>query len=215
VAAPKLGGVAVAVEDDPPPALLALAADLRRCLEDDSFAEATARLRGSIGLATHEGMATLRLADGVVSLHRGDDREADLRARADLAAPGPVEPETKGGEEHPQLAAWLQRLLQPPDEDWWAAADRFWSTLEPRRGAPQALLVVESASGERHLCGGEEKVAYEIHGPAAALVAVLSGRLQLLDAAAGGAVQLRGGFADISVLSGAAFAVRFGGEAGW
>ena len=213
MADPELGGVAVSVEEDPPPALLALAADLRRCLQNGSFAERTLGLRGSIGLTMPEGQATLRLADGRVSLQHGDDRAADLRARANLDAPGPVEVETKGAEEHPELAAWLEGLLQPPGDAWQQAADRFWSALSAMPGAPPALLVVEQGSGERHLCGEDEARAYEIHGSAPALVGVLSGRLPLLDAAAGGEVLVRGGFAEISVLSGAAFAIRFGEDA--
>ena len=81
------------------------------------------------------------------------------------------------------------------------------------RGAPEGLLVVNLDTGDERRFGAEGG-AYEIHGPTAGLVAVLTGRARLIDAAYEGIVFIRGSFPELSVLTGAGFAVRYGRDAG-
>ena len=88
---------------------------------------------------------------------------------------------------------------------WHEAADRYWSVLSEMPGAPRALRVVDLESGEERALGDGR--AYEIHGSREALLEVLSGRAPLIDAAFEGTVFIRGTFAELSVLTGACFAI--------
>jgi hypothetical protein len=208
--------ISVSVEDDPPPIVRAVAKDLAAHLEDPSFAEATAGLAGAIAVkdASTPQALTLRLGDGRVSLAHGAAADADLSATVAFEDGSEAEPEFEPDAEHPELARWLAGVLEAPAMSWPEAADRFWSVLERMSGAPEALLVTDLESGEQHRYGAEDGRAYEIKGAPRALIDVLSGRVPLIDAAFGGAVLVRGSFPELSLLTGAGFTVRYGGE-GW
>ena len=94
--------------------------------------------------------------------------------------------------------------------DWGEAADRYWSVLSAMPGAPSALRLVELGGGEERALG--EGRAYEIHGSPEALLEVLSGRAPLIDAAFEGRVFIRGTFSELSVLTGACFAIADAAE---
>ena len=202
------------MERDPTPLVAATANDLDACMADADFAAATERLRGVVSLraAATPQAVTLRLDADEVSLAHGFDAAADVRVTLaeDHAAPGDG---GRGRGRAPGLAGWVERLLEPPEPGWADAAERFWSALSEMRGAPEGLLVVNLDTGEE-LRFGAEGGAYEIHGPTAGLVAVLTGRARLIDAAYEGIVFIRGSFPELSVLTGAGFAVRYGRDAG-
>lgn len=199
--------ITISVEDDATPLVLGVASDLRARLQDAGFGERTEGLRGSAAVRSASGeTATLRLSEEGVSVRHGFDEGAEVRAVADRVIEG------EGG--HPELAGWLREVLDPPGADWRQAGKSFWSVLEGMPGAPAALLVVETESGEQERYGSAEGRAYELHGKPADLVAVLSGRLPLLDAAFEGRAHLRGTFPEISVLSGAGHRLRHEGTAG-
>ena len=202
------------MERDPTPLVAATANDLDACMADADFAAATERLRGVVSLraAATPQAVTLRLDADEVSLAHGFAAAADVRVTLadDHAAPAT---EVEGAAEHPELAGWVERLLEPPEPGWEDAAERFWSVLSEMRGAPEGLLVVNLDAGDE-LRFGAEGGAYEIHGPTAGLVAVLTGRARLIDAAYEGIVFIRGSFPELSVLTGAGFAVRYGRGAG-
>jgi hypothetical protein len=93
---------------------------------------------------------------------------------------------------------------------WAGAADRFWAVLAAMPGAPGSLRVVDLDSGEERLLG--EGAGYEIHGRPEALLNVLEGRTSLIDAAFEQSVYIRGTFAELSVLTGACFAIAEEGD---
>jgi hypothetical protein len=183
----------------------ALATDLEACFEDPEFAATTERLRGTVGLsaAGTPQSATVRLADGEVSLAHGLAADADVTATLARRAAEAL----TGREEHPELAAWVERLCDPPRPDWDDAAARFWSVLSGMRGAPDGLRVVERGGGEERTFGADDG-RYEIEGRAEDLVEVLTGRASLFEAAYEGTVFIRGSFPQVSVLAGAGFALR-------
>ncbi len=206
---PEPSEILLSTEDDPTPLVRAVRADLTRRLGDPEFAELTRAARGTAAIrdASTPEAVTATVGDGSVALVHGVDPEAQVVAIVGGGGHGADVPESAAAE-HPALTAWLAALLAP-SSDWAAAAERFWAALEPRPGAPQALLVVELESGERRRFGGDGR-AYEIHGRAEDLTALLEGRTALIAEAFERRILIRGSFPEISVLSGAAFDVRMG-----
>jgi hypothetical protein len=204
------GGVELRVEEDPPPVVRALEGDLAERLADPAFAEATRHLRGAVSLrdATTPQSATIRLTGSGIALAHGSSGDAEIHATVALGDSG--EPRIEGAAEHPELAEWLRALLSRPPIDWPQAAAEFWSALAGMGGAPAALRVVELETHEERRFGSRDGRAYEVHGPADDLVDVLSGRVPLVHAAFAGTVFVRGSFAELSVLAGAGFRVRYG-----
>jgi hypothetical protein len=201
----------IEVEKDAPPVVRAIARDLAGCLGDPPFAELTARVRGGgavRSLDTPEA-ATIRVADGSVSVSHGIADDADVVATARLAGAGGREPRIEGAGRNPELAEWLARLVDPPPPPWPDAAERFWAELSRMPGGPEALRVVEAGGDERTFGNGSP--ACEVHGAADGLVAVFTGRVSALEAAYDGTVRVRCSFPDLSTLSGAGFRVRYGG----
>jgi hypothetical protein len=156
---------------------------------------------------------TVRIADGEISLSRGEAADADVAVTVHLEDLGGTEPELTGATEHAHLARWAATLLGEHPSRWEQAADRYWEALRGMVGAPGALVIEDLESGEERRYGAEDGPAYEIHGRPDALRDVLVGRTPLLDAAFGGRVFVRGSFRELSLLTGACFAVRYGGVA--
>ena len=202
------------VEPDPPPVVRALVRDLAVRLADAEFAAATGDLRGTVSVrdAGTPQAATISLGDGAIAISHGPSEAATLAATVELANPG----ETLIADEadHPQLAAWLRVLLDRPPTDWPRAAEEFWTELAGMDGAPAALLVVELGSDEERRYGAPDGRACELHGGANGLADVLSGRVPVVDAAFAGTVFVRATFAELSLLAGAGFRVRYGGARG-
>jgi hypothetical protein len=202
--------IQLSIEDDPTPMVLSIRTDLTRCLTDPGYAELTAAIRGTATIreATSAEAVTAMIADRTVTLTHG---AADgVQVVATLDGPGGrADLSVDAKANHPELAAWVTQLLAP-STDWAAAAERFWAALEPLPGAPPALLVVELDSGERRRFGAEGR-AYEIHGRAADLTALLEGRRELIAEAFERRVFIRGSFPEISVLAAAALEVRTAG----
>jgi hypothetical protein len=198
------------VEEDPPPVVRALARDLASRLSDRGFSEATAGLVGTVSLrdAATPQAATIRLRGDSIALVHGEGGTADIHATVSLGEPG--EPELDGATEHPELAEWLRALLAPERVGWEEAAAGFWQALHEMAGAPGALRVVELESGAERRFGSPEGYAYELHGRSEELAAVMTGRVPVVDAAFTGRVFVRGSFAELSVLAGAGFRVRYG-----
>ena len=206
---PESHEILLSTEDDATPLVRATRADLRRRLGDPEFAALTRELTGTVAIraaATPEAV-TATIADGAVSLAHGVSDEAQVVATIDGAGSRPRIAD-RAEADNPRLAAWLDALLAP-SAAWPEAAERFWSALESRPGSPEALLVAELDSGESRRFGSGDR-AYEIHGRAEDLVALLEGRTALIDAVFERRIFIRGSFPEISVLSGAAFAVRMG-----
>ena len=206
----SVAGIAVSVEDDPPPIVRALANDLGAALADTSFAEATHAATGVVAVrsALTPQAATVKLGGGRVELVHGVDGNADVTATTDSSEDGGAAIEGPA-----ELAGWAARLLDPPLPSLPEAAERFWSVLSSRPGAPDALLVVEPRDGEQHRFGADEGRTCELHGDGDGLLTVLTGRASAIEAAFIGAIRIRGTFPDISVLSGAGYEIRYGNGA--
>lgn len=207
--------IALSIEDDAPPAVRAIARDLAACLADPSFADATWRVRGMVRVrsASTPEAVTLRIADGTVSIYHGADDDAEVTATAELSGTGNARPRIEGSGERPELAEWVSRVIVPPTRPWPEAAERFWAVLSRMPGAPEALLVVDIEADAERRFGSEGARACEIHGAPDGLVSVFTGRTSLMEAAFEGTVYMRGRFSDLSVLSGAGFEIRYGGQA--
>jgi hypothetical protein len=103
------------------------------------------------------------------------------------------------------------KLLSPPVPDWRDAAAHFWDVNQGTPGFPSRLVVV-CWDEEAEATFGEGDDAYQIHGFGPALAAVLSGQVDsFLLAAAFGMVSVVGSAAQLSVMCGAHWKVRFGG----
>jgi hypothetical protein len=202
--------ILLSTEDDPTPLVRAVRADLTRRLADPEFAELTRAARGTAAIrdASTPEAVTATVGGGTVTLVHGVDPGAQVVAVVGGGGGHEADLPESAAAEHPALTAWLAALLAP-SSDWAAAAERFWAALEPRPGAPQALLVVELEGGERRRFGADGR-AYEIHGRAEDLTALLEGRTALIAEAFERRILIQGSFPEISVLSGAAFEVRMG-----
>jgi hypothetical protein len=202
----------IEVEEDAPPVVTAIARDLAACLRDRSFAERTDRTRGVVAIRSSDTpeAVTIRIDENAISVLHGVADDFNVVARAHLAGAGEPEPRIEGSDEHPELAEWAARLLEPPAPPWPEAAERFWGVLSGMPGAAAAVVVVDLESGERQRFGADDGPACELHGTPDALVAVLTGRVSAMEAAYDGTILVRCSFPDLSVLSGAGFRIRYG-----
>ena len=192
---------------------MATANDLAACLEDPAFAEATGALGDavvSVRASETPQALTLRIADHRVRLEAGAAEDADLVATLGGTA---LRPEIDTAGSRPELAEWVAKVFDPPVPPWQECGERFWSVLKPMAGAPGALLLVNLDDNGRRRYGSKDVAAYEIHGTTDGLVEVLTGRASMMEAAFEGTVSVRGGFPDLSVLSGAGFEIRYGRRA--
>jgi hypothetical protein len=204
--------VSETIEEDPTPLVCLIAGALRRRQEEPEFTRTTPET-SAVGVIRDKSTpqaVTLRLGDGGVHLEHGAADGADATLVVDLGG-GEDEPEVSGGEEHPGLVEWLAALLDPPAVDWRLAAEDFWRVASARSGAPAGFLVHETESDETVLLGAKGPAPYEIHGPAEALCAVFLGQLPLTEAVVREAVFVRGKLVELSVLTGAGFAIMIGG----
>jgi hypothetical protein len=199
-------GPQIAIEDDPTPLVLAIAADLTRRRRDPGFDALTAATRGRAGVRVGPGpeAATVDLAG------QGSIRHGLVGAQV-VATLGPDHRwdrgDIAGADDHPELARWVSELASPPPGDWRKAARRLWVELESAPRAPRALSVIELDSGDEERCGDGGR-AYEIRGRAEPLLDLLEGRSALMEEASAGSIQIRGTFPEISVIVGACWRVR-------
>jgi hypothetical protein len=198
----------IEIEDDPTPLVLGIAADVRRRLGDPVFAALTAESGGRAGVRVGLGpeAATVELGDAISIRHGLDSPDAlamlDRTERWDGS-------EIAGAAEHPAPARWLSALFTPPEGDWREAAATLWGVLAGTPGAPAGLLVTEAGTGAEERFG-DPSGAYEIRAEAGALLTLLEGRSALMAEASAGSIEIRGSFAQISVISGALWPVRSG-----
>lgn len=198
----------ITLEPDPPPIVRILAATLRRSAAQPELARRIDRLRGRVALrsTTDPQAATIHFDRGSVSITRGARADADVVISADLSTmgrPGAPRPKVRGALTHVRLALGAARVLDPPVPGGWeGAAERLWSWAEGRRGRPARLRLVCTDDGRERTFGdatsGDAGGTCELHGPAWALTAVLTGGDHLGQALLEGRVR---GVADLPVAS--------------
>lgn len=171
--------------------MLSTANRLAARLADPAFAKRTRGLSGTVAISEPDTpqAVTIELAGSEVRLRRG--------------APG------AGEVPGPELVQWLQQLTAPAEGPWQPRAERFWAAMESVPGAPPAILAVDADSGQELRLGSAEGPAVEVHGSAAALVALFSAETTLIEGAFDGSVRMRGGFPDLSLFAAAAHRLRY------
>lgn len=205
--------VIVHVEEDAPPFAAMIAGSLRDRLGDADFRRRTVELAGVGGLRarTTPQAVTLRVGGGAVSLAHGIAEDADVTVTVDLENDD-AEPEIAGGEGHEPLVEWLFALLELPTLDVRRAAERYWAVLHRMTGAPEHLTICDARGEQLAAFGAPGGFSYEIHGDSEPLLAVLCGRLPIVEAAARGLVFVRGSLPQLSVMTGAGFMLMLGDE---
>jgi hypothetical protein len=196
----------VATEADPTPLVLSLARALRASAQVPELRELITQTNGTIALrsVTDAQSASLTFDGSGVLVSHG---LADGAEQADLL----FDPEYTVGETTAPVGLATAQLLSPPLPSWREAAAHFWEVNRDTPGFPGQLLVV-CLDEETQEVYGEGEDSYEIHGYGPALAAVLSGQVEhFLHAVAFGVVSIVGSAAQMSVMCGAHWKVRFGG----
>lgn len=199
------GAVQIEAEADPTPLVLSLTKTLRDSAAVPELRDLLTGQNGSVALkSVMDGQtATLTFADGGVRVDHG-------------VAPGvePIallpEPEYTLDPAGDPVAEAAAALLCPPLPTWREAAESFWAANQGTPGFLKGLKVV-CATEEQEVTFGDASAAYEVHGPAEVLASLLTGRgMSFLFAVAMGAVAVVGSIAELSVMCGAHWKVRFG-----
>jgi hypothetical protein len=197
----------ISTEADPTPLVLSLARTLRASAQVPELRDLVARTNGTIALrsVTDAQAASLTFDEQGVHVSHG---LADGAEQADLL----FDPEYTVGETTDPAGLAAARLLSPPLPSWRDAAARFWAVNQGTPGFPERLVIVCLEEEAQEVYGDGDEDAYEIHGYGPALAAVLSGQIEnFLYAVAFGVVSIVGTAAQMSVMCGAHWKVRFGG----
>ncbi|HEV2369705.1 MAG TPA: hypothetical protein VGR90_07505, partial [Acidimicrobiales bacterium] len=149
---------------------------------------------------------TVRFDRGRVQLTRGVAPDAGLVITLDfdnMSGPGAPKPQVKGAMRHPLLGLSVARVLEPPTGTWQEEAARFWSFASSEPRMPGSMLVVcTDEGGQLRLGAADGPPAYELHGPASALVSVFSGQTIAGQEFLAGKLKAVGSFEHASVLTG-------------
>lgn len=196
----------IATEADPTPLVLSLARTLRASVRVHELRDLVTQTTGSVALksATDAQSATLTFDGMGVHVSHG---LADGAEQVALH----FDPEYTVGETTDPVGQAAAALLSPPLPEWREAAAHFWEVNQESPGFPSRLVLV-CLDEEDESAFGEGDDVFEIHGSGRALAAVLSGQIDsFLLAAALGVVTVVGSAAQMSVMCGAHWKVRFGG----
>jgi hypothetical protein len=196
----------IATEEDPTPLVLSLARTLRASVRVPELRELVAQTNGTVSLksVSDAQAATLTFEDGGVHVSHGVSEGAE-------ALELHFDPEYTVGETTDAVGLAATKLLCPPPPDWREAAAHFWDVNQGSPGFPSRLVIV-CWDEEAEATFGDGDDVYQIHGYGPALAAVLSGQVDsFLIAAAYGVVSIVGSAAQMSVMCGAHWKVRFGG----
>lgn len=194
----------ITTEHDAPPIVLILATTLRRANAHPSLASQLEKMSGSVALAstTDPQAATMHFDKGAVRVTSGVDADADVVITLDLntmGQPGAPKPKVKGAARHPALALAVSKVLEPPVTGGWRGAAReLWGWAAGKRGCPDQIKVVCTDDGGEVVLGQAGGTSCELHGPAWALIGVLTGGDHLGAAVLEGRVK---GVASLPVMS--------------
>jgi hypothetical protein len=196
----------IATEADPTPLVLSLARTLRASVQVPELRDLVAQTSGTVALrsVSDAQAATLTFDEKGVHVSHG---LADGAEQVELH----FFPEYTVGDTTDPVGLAAAKLLSPPLPDWRDAAAAFWAVNQGTRGFPDRLVVV-CQDEESEVVFGDGSDAFEIHGASPALAAVLSGQGDsFLFAVALGMISVVGSFAQMSVMCGAHWKVRFDG----
>jgi hypothetical protein len=171
----------ITTDDDAPPIVRILAATLRRTAAQPSLASQLDKMSGVVALRSIKDpqAATIRFDKGAVRVATGVADDADVVISADLdtmGRPGAPKPKVKGAARHLPLALAVSKVLDPPVPGGWRGAAReLWTWAEGQRGRPDRMRVVCTDDGGELELGEGGGTTVEVHGPAWALTAALTG----------------------------------------
>lgn len=109
----------------------------------------------------------------------------------------------------PKFALSLAKVLEPPVGTWQEEARAFWAFASQHPASPRGIRVVCLEGGELVL--GTEPVEYELHGKAAALLALFSGDTVLGEELLAGHLYAVGSLQHTAELTGRSLAWMMGG----
>ena len=197
----------IATEVDPTPLVLSLARTLRASVRVPELRDLVARTNGTVALRSVVDAQAASLTFDETGVHVSHGL-ADGAEQVELH----FDPEYTVGETTDPVGAAAATLLSPPLPSWRDAASAFWALNHGTRGFPDRLVVVCQDEEEAEVSFGDGADRFEIHGVGPALAAVLSGQGDsFLFAAAVGAISIVGSAAQMSVMCGAHWKVRFDG----
>lgn len=197
----------ISLEDDPTPMVRILGVTLRRAAASPALAQTIDGMHGRVALKSTKDpqAATITFDKGSVRIAHGAAPDADITIAADLdtmGQPGAAKPKVKGAVAHPKFALAVSKVLDAPvDGGWRGAAREFWQWSEGRPGRPAAMRIVCTDESSELLLG-DGQPTFEVHGPAWALAAVLTGADHVGAAAIAGRVQAVGDFPTMNRLIG-------------
>jgi hypothetical protein len=166
---------------------------------------------GRYAISTADGIqsATLTFTGDEIQVVHGVAPDAECALSFELDGPFSWTESLATMSESTDVGA-LQALLNPPPIEWKQAAQRFWDLNVGTPGFPDQLIVrCEDFSEE--ITFGTDGSVYVISGPSANLSRVLEGIDSIGDAAYLGSIKVEGSFAQLSVMVGAGWKVRFYG----
>lgn len=198
----------LAIEPDATPVVRLIARALRESVRIGHEAGALSRAEGTVALRSHDTpqAATIAFRGKEIAVSSGVFAAPDATVVVDLRARFSPAEEPAGNTE---LADVALRALTPPLPPWPEAAQRFWSLTRDLPGMPDVLVVVEEGEGGRaEERFGDGSSEYLLAGSPDVLAGVLTGTDDFLLALSSG-LRVKGTWAQLSVLTGASWKVRF------
>lgn len=198
----------ITIEQDATPVVRLIARALRESVRIGHEADTLSRTEGTVALRSHDTpqTATIAFRGREIAVSSGVFTEPDATIVVDLRSRFSPAQEPAGNTE---LAEAVLRALAPPFPPWREAAQRFWDLTRDLTGMPDVLVVVEeSEDGRSEERFGEGSSEYLLAGSPDVLAGVLTGADDFLLALASG-LRVKGTWAQLSVMTGASWKVRF------
>ncbi|MEX0942406.1 MAG: hypothetical protein WD002_07655 [Pseudomonadales bacterium] len=184
-----MNDIEVRLEEDAVPIVRVLGAQFQRSRHDPVFARTVRNTRGVFALASSKDpqSATIRVANGRISLHRGIASDARLVITTDFDD-DTAKPAVKGLLRHPLLAIRAARILAVYPRPLEAVAQHFWSLASQYPNMPPAIefhctdddthLPVGTGSADIHFYGTRKDLVATFSGGTLLVQAMMQGRLK-------------------------------------
>lgn len=198
----------VTIEEDATPVVRLIGQRLREAVRVGHAPALPGGGSGTVAIRSHDTpqVATITLDGERATVAGGAPPEADATVVVDLRARFALAQEPAGDV---ALACAVLETLRPPLPHWREAAEHFWDATRGIAGIPDVLLVeADGSDGPDRGRFGDGPTEYFMAGPADLLAGVFTGADDLIDALAAG-VRVKGTLAQLSVMTGASWKVRF------